>query len=159
MTDAELLSQLAPPIAPPHISWWPLALGWWAVLAGIFLLMVCALLYLGKRWPWWRWPRVWRARKHFLSSLPEPLAPGHALNQWIRIVGRDGLGLNPTLSSDGFVQALPPTFPPTFNDDLISVLEAAYQPQPTTISLSTPLPQLMRTLCHTCLTLHSPGLG
>lgn len=159
MTDAELLAQLAPPLAPTAPSWWPLAMGWWVLISLIFLLLAIGLWRLGKRWPWWRWPKVWRARKRFLAALPTPLQPGHALNQWIRVLGREGMNLPTTLSTREFVQALNQHRATPLPDDLTTVMDAAYQPRPDNMSLATPLPQLMRTLCHTCLTLHSPGLG
>jgi hypothetical protein len=48
---------------PEPIGWWPLAPGWWAIIA----LLAAGLAYLG-----WRWYRAWRfnaPRRHALRQL------------------------------------------------------------------------------------------
>jgi hypothetical protein len=47
MTEA-LLNQLAPDRAPPPLGWWPLAPGWWALVA-LLLLALALAAWLRKR--------------------------------------------------------------------------------------------------------------
>ena len=43
-----LLAQLAPDRAPPPLGWWPLAPGWWGLMA-LLVIAAFALLWLRKR--------------------------------------------------------------------------------------------------------------
>lgn len=43
-----LLSQLAPDRAPPPLGWWPLAPGWWGLMA-LLLITALALIWLHRR--------------------------------------------------------------------------------------------------------------
>ena len=45
---ATLLEQLAPDHAPPPLGWWPIAPGWWGLIAGLTLALAL-LLWLRKR--------------------------------------------------------------------------------------------------------------
>ncbi|MGQ4002146.1 DUF4381 domain-containing protein [Francisellaceae bacterium CB300] len=50
MENNNLLDQLKDIYLPPQISsWWPLAYGWWIVIAVLILLVLLALLVLRKR--------------------------------------------------------------------------------------------------------------
>jgi hypothetical protein len=73
---------------PEPIGWWPLAPGWWAVIA----LLVAALAYLA-----WRWYRAWRfnaPRRHALRELEryeagyrehrDPVALGKQVSELLR---------------------------------------------------------------------------
>ncbi len=44
-----LLSQLPPIATPPPVSWWPLAPGWWVVLAVVVMTITCLVLWVVKR--------------------------------------------------------------------------------------------------------------
>jgi hypothetical protein len=58
------LEQLQPLIAPPPVGWWPLAPGWWALLALLPLL----------GWGLWRL-HLWRAGKKPIVRAELPLDP------------------------------------------------------------------------------------
>ena len=49
MNPEMMLSQLAPLREPAAISWWPLAPGWWIVLALSVALLLGLVLWLRKR--------------------------------------------------------------------------------------------------------------
>ena len=58
--NPSLLSQLAPDRAPPPLGWWPLAPGWWGLMA-LLLIAAGALLWLRRRRqapPSRRWQRA-----------------------------------------------------------------------------------------------------
>lgn len=57
----DLLSQLAPPHAPPPVGWWPLAPGWWIVTT-LLLLCTTGLVF------WWR-QNSFRLRRTALREL------------------------------------------------------------------------------------------
>ncbi len=46
--NPSLLTQLAPDHAPPPLGWWPLAPGWWGLMA-LLLLAALALVWLHRR--------------------------------------------------------------------------------------------------------------
>ena len=50
MDPASLLEQLAPLRAPQPVGWWPLAPGWWLLLA----LSIAGLMLIA-RWAWHKW--------------------------------------------------------------------------------------------------------
>lgn len=65
--NATLLEQLAPDRAPPPLGWWPLAPGWWALLA-LFLLGLAMAAWLRKRT---RKPSVKRWQRAALRELAQ----------------------------------------------------------------------------------------
>ena len=57
--NPDLLQQLAPDRAPPPVGWWPLAPGWWALMALLLLALVLAVwLRKRARRPAKRWQRL-----------------------------------------------------------------------------------------------------
>ncbi len=60
---SDWLSQLAPPHAPPHAGWWPLAPGWWIVLL-VSVAVLAVVLYRQTR------PAA-RLRRHALRELKQ----------------------------------------------------------------------------------------
>jgi hypothetical protein len=49
-SDSASLANLRDIVMPPPVSWWPLAPGWWFLLAVASLFAVLALVHLGRRW-------------------------------------------------------------------------------------------------------------
>lgn len=163
----ELLRQLAPPLPPDQLSAWPLGPGWWMLFGALAGLLLVTIGILSRRWPWWRWPRVWRWRRLYQQALtrevlPAPVSSG-ALNHWVRQLARDGLGVDPTLPPAPFLTQLQHQL--NAQDDwlvatLHDLLNQTYQPFEVQQPLDTePTAEILRTLCKRCLTLHSPGLG
>ncbi|WLD59552.1 DUF4381 domain-containing protein [Salinispirillum sp. LH 10-3-1] len=166
-----LLSQLAPPIAPDHLSAWPPGPGWLMLFGLILIVLMVALVYLSRRWPWWRWPQVWRWRRLYRQALEQNVlhASAHsgALNQWIRQLARDGLGIDTTLPPEHFIhelQAQLVALPDSPDERMIStvrhLLLQSYQPSAALKTLENETTtEVLHTLCKRCLTLHSPGHG
>ncbi len=59
------LDQLQPTIAPPPVSWWPLAPGWWALLVLLPLLL----------WGLWYLRRYLPQRRQAMQTQEQPLDP------------------------------------------------------------------------------------
>ena len=59
------LDQLQPTIAPPPVSWWPLAPGWWALLVLLPLLL----------WGLWYLRRYLPQRRQAVQTQEQPLDP------------------------------------------------------------------------------------
>ncbi len=64
---ATLLEQLAPDHAPPPLGWWPIAPGWWGVIA-VLAVALALLLWLRKRR---RQPSVKRWQRAALRELAQ----------------------------------------------------------------------------------------
>ncbi|MEZ5540074.1 MAG: DUF4381 domain-containing protein [Pseudomonadales bacterium] len=47
--NSDPLANLKPLIAPPPISWWPLAPGWWVLAALILLLLIVLTIFIWRR--------------------------------------------------------------------------------------------------------------
>ncbi|MDO9316492.1 MAG: DUF4381 domain-containing protein [Burkholderiaceae bacterium] len=58
------LSQLAPDHAPPPLGWWPLAPGWWGVIAALLMALAAGI------W-WWRRPSFRRWQRTALRELAQ----------------------------------------------------------------------------------------
>ena len=76
---ATLLEQLAPDHAPPPLGWWPLAPGWWGVMALLVALALVALMVAWLR-KYRRQPSVKRWQRVALHELAQlqALAGQHA---------------------------------------------------------------------------------
>lgn len=166
-----LLRELAPPIAPDHLSAWPPGPGW-IILLGLCLLgLLVGAVYISRRWPWWRWPRVWRWRRLYHQALERDVlhssAHSGAVNQWVRQLARDGLGIDTTLPPEHFLHQLQRqlvTLNSTPDERIISTLRhlllQSYQPSVVHQTLDNETTsEILQTLCKRCLTLHSPGPG
>ncbi|MFY0665663.1 MAG: DUF4381 family protein [Natronospirillum sp.] len=164
-----LLGQLAPPIAPEQLSAWPPGPGWLILFGIILILLMAASVYFSRRWPWWRWPRVWRLRRLYQHALENEVlhsAPqSGALNQWVRQLARDGLGIDTTLPPESFLTQLQIRLsaPGKEADDVNSLrqlLLQSYQPSTAFKAWDHETTQeILHNLCKRCLTLHSPGHG
>lgn len=164
-----LLSQLAPPMAPEHLSAWPLGPGWFILFGLLLILLAGALVYLSRRWPWWRWPRVWHLRRLYQQALKSDVLPAPpqsgALNHWVRQLARDGLGIDTTLPPETFLTQLQIRLKVQDKDTddvntLRHLLLQSYQPPAAFKTWDHETTQeILHNLCKRCLTLHSPGHG
>jgi hypothetical protein len=75
---ASLLEQLAPDRAPPPLGWWPLAPGWWGLMALLLMTLVLAAWLRKRR----RQPSVKRWQRAALRELAQLQA----------VLGQDGSG-------------------------------------------------------------------
>ncbi len=104
---ASLLEQLAPDHAPPPLGWWPLAPGWWGLMA---LLLMAFVLVM-----WWRkrrqrpsvkrWQRVALRELAQLEATANDTTIACGLQQLLRryAIARYGRDTGAALSGDGWI--------------------------------------------------------
>ena len=80
-TDPASLDNLREIILPPPVPWWPLALGWWVLLA---VLCLAAVSVAFRAW------RTWRANAYRRAALRE-LAAGESVAAMAEILKRTAL--------------------------------------------------------------------
>ena len=132
MNPEMMLAQLAPLRAPPEIGWWPLAPGWWALLA--ILIIAIALT---SRWYWRR--RTARQYRRLalteLQLLRENQGGVDALNRLLKAAALRAYPQQPVAALHGpmWLEFLCRTCPQLGIDQLRD-LETLYQPHTPSIS-------------------------
>ena len=81
MNPEMMLGQLAPLREPPAIGWWPLAPGWWLLIALTVVTMTALALWLTKRHRQRRYRHLALAA---LSELKTQRAPSAAINRLLK---------------------------------------------------------------------------
>ena len=109
------LDQLQPTIAPPPVSWWPLAPGWWLLAA-----LLCAAL------AGWGWHVLRRRRRRAkmlrmfdaaVAGAPTPQAQVAAMSDLLRRAARHVQPGAEALDGDAWLAALDAGLPePVFGD-------------------------------------------
>ena len=106
MTEA-LLNQLAPDRAPPPLGWWPLAPGWWGLMA-LLLLALALAAWLRKRRQQpsvKRWQRVALRELEQLRSTDNDATLAHGLQLLLRryAIARYGREAVAALSGEAWI--------------------------------------------------------
>lgn len=100
------LDQLAPNVPASEPSLWPLALGYWLVLAVIIVFIAGSLYFIQQRRDWWRF----KAELNRLQQLPSAnqLSQLHQMLRWAAI---HWLKASPALTEKQFEKLLQPYWP------------------------------------------------